>query len=394
MHGRVIARLAILYLAAGITAGLAAERPRCLLLPFRSAGVEADDATLFTERLRSTLVSAGDVGLLASGPASQRLDSMGYSESRHVDAVAAAVAAGRMVQADYVVTGEIVLDGGRYAVYAEVVVVERGLVLRRGRTPKLATVAAFVDRAPALVAAFVVDAVQRDPGVESTPAPADDVTWEWYWPDFDGRLELGTRSAWFKLLDDDSDSFVGSVTHLEAEQGLWPIKLFARWWFNRHWGLELTWDRVEAEAQPADDPDGIFSATGPLLNVIGRYPNQTRWTPYGFFGLGWMMGKFDPYAWWELGYDTPADWELYDRNPDTGIRRHMDMSDEFAIVIGGGASYSIQPNLALDLQLRYMALDLDDHYYRTSNGRVVNDWGVTTIPLDNIALGLGISYVF
>jgi len=226
------------------------------------------------------------------------------------------------------------------------------------------------------------------------------------WQEIDGyvagHLEVGTRLTGFMLLEDSRDYFLGSINKLNEVQNALPVKLYADWFFTQNWGIELMWDQVRAETatQDAEDTpshsDGDFVITGPILSVIGRYPNSSDWIPYGGAGIAFMTATFDHTTWWHTGFPSEEDW-VDNGSPETtlnGLTRTMEPDNAIGIVAFGGCDYKITDNLLADFYLRYMNVQLDNHYFMSMYGSPYDDRGWYSIPMHNVALGLGIAYAF
>jgi outer membrane protein W len=218
-----------------------------------------------------------------------------------------------------------------------------------------------------------------------------------------GHLQVGTRMTGFMLLEDTSDSFIGSIDKLNKIENYWPLKLYADWYFTRYWGVELAWDQVKAESATQEKPgdsashsDGDWVITGPILSVIGRYPNSSHWIPYGGVGLAFMSSTFDHATWWHTGFGSEEDW-VANGSPDTtlnGLTRTFEPDNTIGTVAFGGCDYKITDNLLADFYLRYMNASVDTHYFMSMNGSMLDNRGWYSIPLTNVALGLGLAYAF
>lgn len=430
------------------------ELPACVVLPLE-AGPQVGPGLpgVVAARLSDTLQEQGQVALVPREVIHTRLTKYGFVRANYETETEAATVAGLVVRADYVIIGNIDYSPRGYALSLSLVDVRTGQSIRRGTTDPVADPQDFVRRAPRSVIRFLIPAGEsvvvlspeplplppRQTGQPAVPAPvvadpvippepvaaveeplyqpapvpkpvveqvapplvddAPDVSYvsqpssESFADYVHNRLEIGTRVTYFRLMRADDDHFLGTIDHLAVEQDLWPIKLFALWKIVPDFGVELTWDHVSAEAQTPDDPDGTFSAYGPIVTGVLRFKTEYGWEPYGFAGFAWMFGEFSPHDWWGDGYPSPVEWEENGMTP-TVKSRHMDVADSFGIVIGGGAAYAFNDRLALDLYLRYMSLELGDHYYIMQGDDVVDDRGVTKIPFDNVALGIGLKYVY
>ncbi|MCE9616331.1 MAG: hypothetical protein K8T26_18825 [Lentisphaerae bacterium] len=271
-------------------------------------------------------------------------------------------------------------------------------VLRPSRAASPVVAGAVATAAPAATA---VPAELPGPWDHAIDLP----DWTWPWPEWRPGPEgwsVGTRLTAYTLTDSRGEPIVGHIDRLDAEQDLLPYKLFAQWRFHPNVGLELTWDRVRA--QTLNEPnanrdrvsDGSFEAQGPLLTVFGQYLTDTPCTPFLGVGVGWMMASFDADAWWANGYASPEEWESLGR-PDASVNtktRHMDPSDNVALIVTGGCSYALPARWAADVYVRYMSLDIENHYTIYVGDELVNDNGHQQIPMSNVAGGVGLKRSF
>ena len=232
------------------------------------------------------------------------------------------------------------------------------------------------------------------PGPE-TMVPAGGQAW---YSLFNGHLTLGTRLTWFTFVEEPSTNYLGTIGKLDEVQDYIPWKFYALWQFTPHWGMDLTWDQVEGKTitRTTDEhTDGNFKASGPICDVVYQMNTYGRFTPYAQAGLAWMHGTFDPATWWALGYTHEQDW-LDMGSPGKarqGKRRNIDLDDSLGFVAGAGTRIAITKRWSGDLLLRYMHLENDANFSEKISKRVIRDEDAS-IPLHNLALGVGVAYVF
>jgi outer membrane protein W len=223
------------------------------------------------------------------------------------------------------------------------------------------------------------------------------------------RLELGLRMTYYQLTegkDNDSDGdgnfFLGSINELEEEQSS-QLRPYARYFFVPCFGFELSWEEmslITRKYTSTFDTDGIIKVDGPALSLVGRYPNESRFTPYGQAGIFMANGGFQYAKWWHNGFPEYGqaflDWQAMGSppGPNNGYQRNIDISDETGTFLSGGCSIKLVDHLSLDFQARYMMLDVDAHYTLSFGGVVRDDRGISTFPLDNWAYQVGLKYVF
>jgi hypothetical protein len=239
------------------------------------------------------------------------------------------------------------------------------------------------------------------------------------------RLEIGLRYSHFTLVDDKKNGFdangnpqgfLGSINELEAEQTDIPY-LFARFFPNPYVGIEIGYEKVSAITRKFTDPppggsesrdsDGTIVLEGPLVQVVGRYPNETIFTPYAGFGpvfygdMSLGEANFEYSSWWHNGfgsYDDPnfVAWENEGSPawPNGGYRRNIELSDTMGWMLSGGASVAIYKGLEFEVSVQYVWAEVDAHYYLSRNGYTFQDQGNYTFPMDHWSYQLGLKYAF
>lgn len=220
-----------------------------------------------------------------------------------------------------------------------------------------------------------------------------------------GRLSVGTRITSYEFLDDSrsgDDGFLGTIIDEEAEQDYAPTKFFVNYFFNDYWGAELTTDKMEADlgtrlmsGAHGGDSDGVLKVDGPIITVVGRYLNDSAFTPYGGAGVAFLSGSVNEAAWWHFGY---SDSDAYKADgsptkPSTRKRRHFEVDDGTGLVLTLGVDFAINTHWSLDLYGRYMNAELDAEAIGTQ-GHTVVERIPGTFVLDNLAFGFGAKYTF
>lgn len=190
-----------------------------------------------------------------------------------------------------------------------------------------------------------------------------------------GKLEVGTRVMSFILLDDTSpegDSFVGSITMLREDQDYLPIRLFAQYKITPIVGVGVSYDKVGIEAWDTGGTDGTTVLSGPLLYVLGRYPNSTAFTPYGELGTAFYFAKFEEDSGW--GKSNGKEFVL---------------DDPQGYYVAVGCDWQADEHWAVDVYSRYMNVDVKGAYMML--GSKQEDILFTS---SNLAFGLGVKYAF
>lgn len=224
------------------------------------------------------------------------------------------------------------------------------------------------------------------------------------------KLEIGTRLTYQNLTDSDSGAkggtqgegtYLGTIYALDETQQALPLNLYATYFFTKYIGLEVAYESIEAETVATSigystiKSDGSVTLGGPTLSLVGRYPNQTKFTPYLSVGVGYFFGDFDEADHWALGYSDPTVYAALGSPSTTydGKTRVMNVEDEFGFVMAAGCAYQMTDRLSLDLSLSYTALETDATFTGYVDGvQVLEQDG--SFPLDNIALRAGISFSF
>lgn len=230
------------------------------------------------------------------------------------------------------------------------------------------------------------------------------------WPSL-SRIAVGTRFTHFSLMDDSGD-FLGSIDKLDAQQSYLPNKLFVEYMITHRYGLELTWDKLQASTITTSDGhnDGDIVLSGPIVTAFARGSFDVdvgriiTFRPYGGLGLGFMTADFEHEGWWHHGFsatewqDAEAAYETWvsegsEEWPNNGYERTMSLDDTIGLVLTGGCSVDITRAWSIDLYLRYMKVSTDDTYTLSSYGSVFRTT-YYTFDMDNIAFGLGVKYDF
>ncbi len=219
------------------------------------------------------------------------------------------------------------------------------------------------------------------------------------------HVRLGTRTVLRKLTDGDSGhkggwyrsgTFLGTIYGLEEVQYPAPVYLYVQYLFNKYFGVELGYDRIEAETramgvypgQPFWDlkngyekTDGNVILSGPVVSLLGFFPNKSAFTPYVRFGLGFMAAEFD----------RVADW----RYASNGGERVMNVDDQVALQLGGGVEWKFYKQWSVNASILYTKVTVDTSFDFYNSARVkIQPTQFGEYPMDNVALLLGIAYSF
>jgi outer membrane protein W len=210
-----------------------------------------------------------------------------------------------------------------------------------------------------------------------------------------GNFQIGTRSVLRVLTDAESGAtgsgyttsggFLGTIYAVDEVQNLAPLKPFITYYFAQYVGLELAYDEMKAEtvATDVDEPgriksDGEASLSGPTLTLLGRYPNESSFTPYLGVGIGFFSGDFEESAEWE---------------GDFSRSRQMEIDDATAFLLTVGTTYNLTPSWLIDFSVQYVQADADATFLGYTKG-VLDTNMPGSFPMDNVAFRLGIIYAF
>lgn len=191
-----------------------------------------------------------------------------------------------------------------------------------------------------------------------------------------GKVEVGTRMMSFILLEDTSpegDSFVGSITMLREDQDYLPIRLFVQYKITPMVGVGLSYDKVGVEAWDKGGTDGTTILSGPLLYVMGRYPNSTAFTPFCELGSAFYSAKFEEDPGWANSANS----------------KEFVLDDPQGYYLAIGCDWPADENWAVEVYGRYMNVDVKGEYML--NGHKRDDILFTS---SNLAFGLGVKYSF
>lgn len=212
-----------------------------------------------------------------------------------------------------------------------------------------------------------------------------------------GKLQIGTRSVYRILTDDDSGhkgggygsgTYLGTIYGLDEEQRYAPSKVFINYYFSKYFGFGLDYDSIKVRTLAtdgythADKTDGDAILSGPTLSVFARIPNSTSFTPYFGVGIGFFSGSFDEDPAWATTVDGG------------GVRtRVMDVEDTRAVLLTSGLTWAFAANWMVDLSVQYVKADPDATFYGYNDG-VLDTERPGHFPMDNVAFRLGIVYSF
>ncbi len=416
----------------------------CAILDFMPEnGLSREKVSLLTSRFAAEIRKTGKYKVLSTYRTQQILKAKGFRLSDYEKLPVAALAAGRLLNTDKIICGQITNTGERYTLTTSLIDVDSRRIIKSVRSSFSGYFSDFIQRVPASnIKALLKLAIPpvTQPQAQSGPptkkrkasrsididrnhgiAAYDKRTWETvaknnldqFGEFIEDRIEVGTRLTSYWLVDAKDDSFLGSIDWLNSKQNYLPNKFFIDWLMTPKWGLELTWDRIEAETLTSYDGhnDGNITASGPIVTFFGRHrfefgprEDATTLIPSGGIGLAFMRTDFDDEDWWHHGFDGET-WQDAQQSylewkeagspdwPNGGKRRNMSLDNAVGLVLTAGLSSKFHDNLALDLYFRYMSLKIKDTYTITRYEETILK-RTTHLPLSNYAIGFGLRYAF
>ena len=217
-------------------------------------------------------------------------------------------------------------------------------------------------------------------GDTSAQAQLDDAGF--YSSHIDNKLEIGTRINHIVLLDDKrgepyNGSFVGSVTQLREDQDYLPVRFYVQYKFWSYLGIGASYDKVGAEAGDwglhgpgTGGADGTVELSGPLLYLLGCYPNSTRFTPFCELGAALYSADFEGDAGWGGG-------------------KEMVLEDKNGFYCALGCDCRLHDWWSINIYGRYVNVDVDGVY--NLNGDYRED---VLFTMSHLAFGIGAKYTF
>lgn len=193
------------------------------------------------------------------------------------------------------------------------------------------------------------------------------------------RLELGIKFGYFSLghgrrpADESrTETFLGYINELSAIQSSAP-RLVLGYRINPYLGMQVTHDRVAARTWNFNNrlSDGVVRMSGPILNLIARYPLTETIAPYAGLGYAPWQSSFDHDTWWTLGYGSPEAYKAAGSPPvrSENRRRLIRVDDHSGWIIGGGVEWRIHRYWLIDAAIRRHSLLADARFYHMQQGR-------------------------
>ena len=202
------------------------------------------------------------------------------------------------------------------------------------------------------------------------------------------RLEVGLRVGYYNFTDgekkiyDANGTFIGGFTEgistyqLNEEQSYLPYP-YVRYNFIPYLALETGWIKMEGKTWTfgsTPHTDGTLVLSGPTLELIGRYPNETIFTPYAGIGFAYLFADFQEDSAWHAG----------------GLR-NMVSDDTMGLMLSAGCSIAIMEHLEAELSVDYVQAQSSTRYWMRGDERDRATWDY---PADSIFFRAGVKYCF
>jgi hypothetical protein len=226
------------------------------------------------------------------------------------------------------------------------------------------------------------------------------------------RVQVGIRISHKSLLDPSAESFIGSVNELSERQHYLPPQLFISVLINDYFGIELSYDQIEAETITTEDghTDGYLNLRGPTLQFFGNCPfilhagpQPTYMSVRACMGIAILRGTFEDEPWWHHGFPAPpddpqqlyADWIAAGAPewPNAGLKRHMSVEDEITWFLAASLQARFYDRLSAELRLQFMQLQTDASVDLTFRAEPYQQRH-GSFDLDSLSIGLGVLYTF
>lgn len=201
------------------------------------------------------------------------------------------------------------------------------------------------------------------------------------------KLEIGLRISHFSLLDgdekrsfDEQGDLVGgyvpgiSLGSLDEEQDYLPT-IYAKYHFTDYVAVMVAWERLEASALTIEDTprsDGDLELGGPSIQILGKFPNESIFTPYAGGGFTYMFGDFA---------NEPS---FFDNG-----RRVINADDTLGLMLTAGCSAQVAEQATLDFGLSYLNAETDATF--DFEGQRSNEW---KFPVDSLIFFFGGTFIF
>ncbi len=222
------------------------------------------------------------------------------------------------------------------------------------------------------------------------PVEKGDNLWNRSLDQLRGRVEIGLRFKWYTFDDnkrpsDGRDNYLGSINAQLEDEDHMPL-LFVSYVINPYLSVGLTYDKVSSitwtQTETTEEgevysgyTDGTINASGPVLFVMGYYPNDSIVTPFVELGVVFYSVDFD---------HTNPDWQ---HAHDTRNYQYMDPSIDMGYRIGAGVDVNVRDRLDVVVYLNQTWVEVElEQILRGQHHQS------GTFPLDHTSYGIGLKY--
>lgn len=198
--------------------------------------------------------------------------------------------------------------------------------------------------------------------------------------------DIGWRFRQYSFFEDQkgepggNNTYFGSIYKIEDDHSFFPGMPYVQYRFNPYVGAGLTYDTIVARTVDVGDrgkptehksSDGDIEMKGPALYVLGRYANDSKFTPFAELGM----------IFYGTSFNAEGDW---------GRRNRLELEDDNGIFVAGGCDYRINNNFSVEVFLRRTSVKTRGTWYL--NNRTMDD--DVNFDLGNLAYGIGAKYSF
>ena len=196
------------------------------------------------------------------------------------------------------------------------------------------------------------------------------------------EFDVGTRFLYVNLLNDRKgkpfdNSFVGSITRIEADQDLLGFRPFAQATTQRgrmRFGLGISMDALTIDTRDSGGGDGAVEMDSWMFYAYASYLTRSRFSPFAELGIARYDNSFDPKPEWSAG----------------GLRRFV-LDDSSSVYLAAGCTYEITEHWHVEFYLRRVDVDVDGQFILATKPDRPE---ALTFTMEHIAYGLGGTYRF
>lgn len=376
----------------------AQEKPVCAVLPFTSGqGIDIMQTSQINNRYRELVSKSGEYDVIPR-------DKMNRMIITRLPQKPAAVTpyyviAGRILKADYIILGTVEHSDGKYWLKTALCDVQNEKVIKRVNIHHRGDIKTFLAKAaeanfyrlagkkvksklahtaaPPKTVSMVEEKIHDRPFRRLQKEPFDIRKFA------KERIEAGLRVSYYYLLENNKESFLGSINELKEDQDYMPhpyisIKIMDPFWVSLGYNKlrAKTWTKPEPQYNEEGYTDGTIDLSGPF--ILLHYRKEINRMRSWFIETGFTIYDADfvhnP-SWRDAGgfYDSHV----------------MDFYDTYGLMMNAGINFDINKNWKASVFASYTRVSVDMTYYLYGTKR-----DERIFPLSNFAAGAGIVYDF